>query len=454
MSLRMLEIGKRALLTHRSALEVVGHNTANVETAGYVRQRPVMAAIPGAVTGEAGGGVELVDIQRLRDVFLATQLTYEHGALGQDHALRASLGQVEHIFTDVSQGGLANLLEDMFDAWGDLGLGPTSPAAREQVVQRSELVAQRISNRWHQLRDLRVEIDHRLSDAVDRANAIARDIAHINEKIGAAAAPSGRNDLMTQRETLLSQLAELCGAEGIEQENGVVDVLIGGRRMVQHNQVVELRLVDNPAEPGMHLIALGDAVSPAGLRGELAGRLQARDEFIPTYMAALDDLAEALADAVNAQHSIGFDLNGNPGGDFFTYTPGSAAATLAVRQEIVDDPDLIAAAETPGVAGDGANATAIEDLRNSRILLGDMYTSSEFVAQVITQVGLDAEAAQTRLDGRQMLVDDLQDAYASQSGVNLDDEAVELIRYQQAYTAASRIISTAVAIMDDMLDLT
>ena len=451
MSLRMLEIGKRALLTHRSALEVVGQNTANVETPGYVRQRPVMAAIPGAVTGEAGGGVELVDIQRLRDVFLATQLTYEHGWLGQDQALRASLDQVEHIFTNVSEGGLASLLEEMFDAWGDLGLSPTSPAAREQVVQRSELAAQRISNQWHQLRDLRVEIDHRLSDTVDRANAIARDIAHINEKIGGAPASGGRHDLMTQREALISELAGLCGAEAIEQENGVVDVLIGGRRMVQHNQVVELRLVDNPAEPGMHLIALGDAVSPAGLRGELAGRLQARDEFIPTYMAAL--LAEALADAVNAQHSAGFDLSGDPAGDFFTYTAGSAAATLAVRQEIVDDPDLIGAAGTPGVAGDGANATMIEDLRNSRFLLGDMYTASEFVAQLFAQVGLDAEAAQTRLHGRQMLVDDLQDAYASQSGVNLDEEAVDLIRYQQAYTAASRIISTAVAVMDEILSL-
>ena len=82
-----------------------------------------------------------------------------------------------------------------------------------------------------------------------------------------------------------------------------------------------------------------------------------------------------------------------------------------------------------------------------------MYTASEFVAQLFAQVGLDAEAAQTRLHGRQMLVDDLQDAYASQSGVNLDDEAVELIRYQQAYTAASRIISTAVAVMDEILSL-
>ena len=453
MPLRLLQIAKTALLTHRSALQVVGHNTANVETPGYVRQRPILAAIAGAVTGEAGDGVRMVDIQRLKDEFLSAQLTYERGWLGQDRALAASLDQVEHIFSDVIGGGLATRLEEMFDAWGTLGLDPSGAAAREQVVQTAELAAQTIADRWHRLRDLRVQIDQRLTDMVTQANALAHQIADINAKIGSVAAPGGRNELITQREGLLADLAGLCGAESIQQENDVVDVLIGGRRIVQFSQVTELELVPDPAQPGFHLVSLGGAVSPAGLRGEIAGRLQARDAFIPEYMQRLDTLAQALADELNSLHSAGFDLNGDPAGDFFEYDAGGPAATLAVREEILADPSLIGAAEAAGAPGDGTNAMTIQDLRNSRILSGGTCTFSEFTAELIARIGMDARAAQTRLDGRQMLADDLEAAYLSQSGVALDEEAVELIRYQQAYTAAARLISAAVTMMDSILEL-
>ncbi len=453
MSLRLINIARTALMSQRAALEVIGHNTANVETEGYVRQRPVMAAIPGAVTGEAGGGVELIDIQRLRDEFLTTQIRYESGCLGEERAARASLLQVEQVFSDLSSGGLAQRIEEMFDAWADLGLDPTSAACRAQVVERSRLAAQTIAQRWQGIADLRVEIDQRLRDLVGRANALAREVAAINGKIGAAPWGSGRNDMMTRRDALISELSELCGAEVIEQENGVLDVLIGGRRYVEHARVTELQLVDDPAQPGLHLVALGDEVSPAGLRGEIAGRLQARDELIPQYLQKLDTLAQTLANEVNARHTAGLDLNGAPAPDFFEYDAARPAASLQVRDEIVSDASLIGAAQSTVVEGDGTNALAIEDLRNSRLLSGGTATLSQYCAELIAWVGIDAEAAQTRLDSRETLVEGLRQEHINQAGVSLDEEALELIRYQQAYAAAARLMSAALEIMDLVVEL-
>lgn len=234
MSLRLINIARSALFAQRGALEIIGHNTANVETAGYVRQRPVLATIPGAVTGEAGGGAELADIRLLRDAMLSTQIRGECGTLGHDRALRAALMQVELLFTDVSAGGLALRVEEMFDAWSDLGLDPTSPACRAQVVERSRLAADAISEQWCSLDDLRVETDRRLAEMVERVNSLASEVARINSAIGSTGFGSGRNDLITRREGLITELAELCGAEAIEQPGGVVDVLIGGRRLVEH----------------------------------------------------------------------------------------------------------------------------------------------------------------------------------------------------------------------------
>lgn len=454
MSVRLLNIAKSALFAQRAALEVIGHNTANVETDGYVRQRPVLSAIPGAVTGEAGGGTELTDIKLLKDALLSTQIRSETGTLGQERAVRETLLQVEQVFTDVTQGGLALRIEEMFDAWSDLGLDPTSAASRSQVVERSRLAADTISERWQAMADLRAEIDLRLHDMVDQVNALSREVAQINLEISSTGSISGRNDLQTRRDGLIDELAGLCGAQTIEHENHVVDVLIGGRRIVEHTQVNELTLVPDPAQPGLHLVSLGGATPPEGLRGEIAGRLQVRDSAIPDYMAHLDTLAQTLADEINALHTGGQDLAGNPGGDLFEYDLARPAATLDVRDAIIGDLSLIAAAQTSVIESDGTNALAINDLRNSRILSGGTATLSQFAAELVSTVGLDAETAQRRLGSRQLLVDSLEEAYSNQAGVSLDEEALELIRYQQAYTAASRLMNVALETMDAIFELT
>jgi flagellar hook-associated protein 1 FlgK len=321
------------------------------------------------------------------------------------------------------------------------------------VVERSRLAADAISERWQALSDLRVEIDLRLEEMVDRVNALSEEIAQINLDISSSGSVSGRNDLATRRDGVIDELSGLCGAETIEQKNGVVDVLIGGRRIVEHTQVTELELVPDPSQPGLHLVSLGGEVSPDGLRGEIAGRVQARDDLIPHYMTHLDTLAQTLADEVNVLHSSGQDLSGNPGTDFFEYDPVRPAASLDVRDAVAGDLSLIAAAQTSVIESDGTNALAINDLRNTRLLSGSTATFSQFGAELISNVGMDAQAAQTRLESRELLVQSLQEAYSNQAGVSLDEEALELIRYQQAYTAASRLMNTALEMMDSVLEL-
>ncbi len=454
MSLRLLNTAKTALLAQRGALEVIGHNTANVETPGYVRQRPKLAAIPGAVTDEAGGGVELTDIELLRDRMLVTQLRNESGMLGQERATRESLLQVEQVFTDVGQGGLPSRIEEMFDAWSDLGLEPSSVACRSQVVERARLAADTIADRYQALSDLRSEMDLRLKDLTARVNALAEEIAQLNQDISSSVSSSGRNDMIARRDGVIDELGELCGAEVIEQEDGVVDVLIGGRRMVERTTVTRLDVVPDPSQPGMHLVSLGGEAPPQGLRGEIAGRLQARDDLLPQYMTQLDTLAQTLADEVNAVHSSGQDLSGNPGGDFFAYDPTRPAASLQVREAVRDDVSLIAAAQTGVVESDGTNALAINDLRNARVLAGGTTTLSQFSAKLVSNIGMDAEAAQTRLESREVLIQNLEEAYSGQTGVSLDEEALELIRYQQAYTASSRLLGAATELMDSIMELT
>ncbi len=453
MSVRLLNIARTSLLAQRSALAIIGQNTANVETPGYVRQRPVLSALPGGAGSSGGGGVRLVDVQRLADELLIAQTRYQSGWLGQESATAEALGQVESIFTDLLDGGMSGRIEEMFDAWTDVGLEPTSAAARSQLVQRSELAASSIAARWQGLNDLRVEIDQRLSVMVEQANNLAVEIADANVRVAAAVSPSARNNLVSQRDELVNQLADLCGAEVIRQEDDVVDVVIGGLRIVELGQTTELSLVPDPGQPGMHLVQLGDITMGSALRGEMAGRLAVRDGLIPDYMAGLDTLAQTLADEVNAVHAAGWDLNGDAGGEFFTYGAGGPAASLRVREEIAADAFLIAASCDATASGDGTNALAIDDLRNSQILAGGTETFSQYAGDLVAEIGVDSAAAMIRLDGRQMLVDNLRQTQASRTGVSLDEEALDLIRYQQAYNASSRMVSVALEMMDEIIAL-
>lgn len=453
MSLRLLNIARTALLAHRTALEVVGQNTANVQTPGYTRQRPVLQALPSAVPGQAGGGVEVADIQRLTDSLLTAQIRYHAGWLGQEQAARATLEQVEQIFTDLAEGGLAGRLEEMFDAWGDLGLQATSVAAREQVIQRAALVAETIAARWSGLYELRAEIDQRVATTVAQVNRLAQQVTSLNKHIAGTSDAATRNDLLNQRDSVINQLASLCGAEVIPQANDMVDVLIGGLRLVQLDQITPLSLVPDPAQPGLHLIALGDITLGPELRGDLAGRLQVRDQIIPQYMEQLDALAQSLADQLNAQHRAGFDLASNPAGDFFVYDPASPAWTLQVSPEMVADPARVGAASSSGQPGDGSNALAIEDLRNARVMAGGAATLSEYSADLVAHIGLDAATTQTRVDARQSLVDHLEASYSSRTGVSLDEEALELVRFQQAYMAAGRLLGVALQMMEQVVQL-
>jgi flagellar hook-associated protein 1 FlgK len=186
----------------------------------------------------------------------------------------------------------------------------------------------------------------------------------------------------------------------------------------------------------------------------MAGRLHARDELIPEYMAQLDTLAETMADEINALHVGGQDYNGDPGTPLFEYDAAQPAASLDIRQQIADDLSLIAAAQTNVVESDGTNALAINDLRNTRVLSGGTATLSQYAAETISTVGIDAQTAQRRVESRELMVESLEEEYSNQAGVSLDEEALELIRYQQAYTAASRLMSTALETMDAVLELT
>ena len=456
MSFLGLNIARNALLAHRAAANVTGHNIANAETPGYIRQRADLAAIAGPRGPHAlpelgiGSGVEVATITRIRSAFIQARLDRSLGQFGYDHALSQGLDEVQSLFLDLTGQGSAEDLAAFFNAWEHLSSNPESQPLRLAVREAGSTVAAGISTRYRHLQDQRTRLDQVLQTKVARVNDITSEIAKLNRQITVEATGSPPNDLLNRLDTLVEELSGLIGVATVEQAGGSRDVLLGGLHLVQGSKAVEITLEADPLNNNLTILKLADTgltLDPSG--GEIAAILTVRDQNIPSYMATLDTFAMTLATDLNARHALGQGIDGSTGTDFFTAT---GAADIRISDDILASLDAIAASET-GAVGDGNHALALSRMRDELLLSGGTETLGDFYESFVGRVGLDARLATDALDRQDVLVDDIRARRDGISGVSLDEEAINLMRFQEARNAAARLATTIDELIQTVLSI-
>jgi flagellar hook-associated protein 1 FlgK len=176
--------------------------------------------------------------------------------------------------------------------------------------------------------------------------------------------------------------------------------------------------------------------------------VELRDTTLAGYMAGLNTLARQIAEAVNALHTTGVDGNGDPGLALFTYSAGAEAASLAVNPSIGSDPMLVVSAAIAGQPGDASIAARIAGLRTTATFGAGSQTPADAYAAFIGKLGTDSRQALELAANQSLVVGQLQNRRESISGVSLDEEAADVMRFQQAYGACARVITA----IDEMLD--
>ena len=200
-----------------------------------------------------------------------------------------------------------------------------------------------------------------MSSDVDTVNGLTAQIAGLNKQIlSATASGSAPNDLMDTRDRALDQLSGLTGATYQTDSTGQVNVFLGTTSIVRGNQNIGLAMSQSGGTYSLSTTgATPTAVNPGG---ELGGFMTAVNTTLPSIRGDLDTVASQLITSVNAVHQAGYDLQGNPGGAFFT---GSDASNIAVSSSLT--PDGVAAAVRPNTPNDGDNALAMAQLRNTTV---------------------------------------------------------------------------------------
>ena len=535
------DVGTSALTSMQRAIATTGHNIANVNTEGYSRQEVLLGTRNPERVGqvEIGTGVEVSNIRRAHDGFLMRDVQTRSGSNGYFQLYASTAQSVDSLLSDTSTG-IAPAMNQFFAAMEAVAANPSSGPERQVMLSEAEKLAQRFNYVDTRLSEFAGELNTRMANMTDDINALADQIAQLNESIVSLSSGSRGlpNDLLDRRDQAITDLSKLVSVQTSVQDDGSINVLIGkGQRLVIGNSAEQLRMVLPAAQDGpsrLYLSVPSGAESEVTSKltgGELGGALDAAAKLIDKARRELGLLALGITETFNRQHSQGSDLNGDQGEAFFRNldaavtgsrdNSGLVAVTANITQEqnltgegysiryeeggirltnlssgdsqIVDpgvlelpglsitipqqvdgitgdiffieptlgaassmslaltDPSKIAAANLGSAVGDNRNVLSLIDLRDAKTLKGGSQSYVSLYGGTLSSIAVETRSALSNAETEQSLLRSAEDRLDSLRGVNLDEEATNLIRYQQAYQAAAQVISVANDIFDTLL---
>ncbi len=630
MSSGIFGIGVGGLEAAQAGLLTTSHNISNVNTPGYSRQTVVQATNEPQFTGAGffGTGVRIDTVRRNYSDFIAAQVRQAQTQASQFDTYSFQISQIDNLLAD-PDGGLSPALDDFFSSVNAVAAHPDDIPSRQAMLSSAQTLVARFQQLDNQVQQWRDGANAQIKNTVDSINSYSQQLAQLNLQIATASGAAGGqlpNDLLDQRDALIDDLTKQVGASVVKQSDGSLNVfLANGQALVVGSQAFQLTTVRDAddsrnlqvgLQTGGSVVRFNDSTLTGG---SLGGLLAFRSDALDKTESALDQIALSLAQGFNAQHRLGQDLNGNPGGDFFSLPQpavtaaagngGNAEITAAISDETalttgdyrlqfdgtnytltqlpdgtpqtftslpqtvdgimfaqaagtpqagdsfvisrggagdigvaLGDPAAIAAAApittavpvptltdpdagnigtgtisagsvsstfdptllpetitftapdtyeigssgpltyTPGApisyngwtvtingapaagdtfqvesntggTGDNRNALLLAGLQTQKLMAGGTATLQDAYSQLVGVIGSLAHGAQAGSDAQNALLSQAQQRQQSVSGVNLDEEAANLQRYQQAYQASGKVIATAATMFDTILDI-
>jgi flagellar hook-associated protein 1 FlgK len=451
----------KALAAHGRAIETAGRNLANVNNPAYARQRVQYGDRGTVITADGAQslGLEALAVQQLRDELLDRQVARE-GALqamftAEQRALaRAEAGLGQNVDrsqaataagSNASTGGLAGALDDFFNAFQGLAARPTDAGERQSLLQKAAILVDRFSLTDRRLAQAQADIDTQVGEDVAEANRLLATVADLNAQIGRIeiGKPGAAIDLRDQRQARLEELSRLLPVEVRDTTDGQVDLLLRDGTGAEV-PLVQLATVTGPlAFDGTGVTGGAPATALDLASGSIRGALRARDGAIQGLRSDLDLLARQMVVAVNGAYNPA----AAPGADFFD-PAGLAAGTVRLAAGLT--PAALRAGT--GAAGDNSVALAVAAVAGRRFSVagGDIIEGSlgEHYARAVSDLGQALASAEARADDQENIERLVRTQRDSVSGVSLDEELADLVRYQRAFQASSRVFS----MVDELLD--
>jgi len=435
----LLSIGSSALKAYQGALSAIGENVANAQTPGYARRRVILQEATVVGSGDIAykpqvtfNGVNATGVARAWDSFKAGEARFATSSAARAGVREQWLGSIESALDD-GPSGIGSSMTGFFAAASSLASDPADPLGRRTVLSALDNVAGAFRNNGQALARISDGVGQAAELEVGALNDALKALHAINGALAPAAANgAARASLEDQRDQLVDFIA------------GKIDVKVSigadGRATLAAGANGSLSLLSNggpslavlvPAADGrlsLQLSTNGTTMPLPAAGGTLAGLVDL-SQTIADRRSSLDGLAADFTAAVNAWSAGGRDADGNPGADLIATTAGATS-----MQALVTDPDLVPAASAAGVSN--GNLLALDAVRNSSRLEDRWSSLVSANAQMLSSAKAEAAATAKWRDTSLAALDEV-------TGVDLDTEAAEMLRFQQAYNASARIIQVA-----------
>lgn len=482
----ILGIGNSGLNAAKKSLETTGHNISNVNTKGYSRQRVNQVTNnPISKSGLIQGtGTRVRSIERTHDPFVEKRLQKAISSEAYSQYRHEELSQVENIFNEIDTGGLNNIINKFYNAFRELSSQPDNETMRSVVRDTANLVVKDFSRIRDELDTLSRSIDQKLNGEIKDINAIAESITELNIRIAnLEAAGDETGDLRDQRDVAIRELSKSFKVHTYtDNHNNFIVSAVGVGTIVAGGQFQELAASatsQSDSTSGMDgsfeiffKSRPAQKITPKFKSGRLSTLVRVRNEDIQNLQKEMDRVAFDFAKSVNAIHrrghvgrkvdvgpdgkAVAYDKRGATTGiNFFEISdqPEGAIYSLSLSKEVEDDISNIVTALSPNSPGDNRVSLAISKLQHEKFMADGTATIEEQFLKTVGNVGV--EVGKAKLDAEQMEGIRVQVETVKEriSGVSLDEETSNMVRFQHAYDAAAKVMQTASEMFDTVLNI-
>jgi flagellar hook-associated protein 1 FlgK len=434
-----LSIGLQALDTAQGALTATSNNIANVNTPGYTREVAQISENGENQTGDevTGGGVTLDGLQSIRDELLNIQIQQQTSLQSSVNTKSSSLQQVQTFFTS-SGDDIASGITALSSSLAQLSASSSSTAAQQSVLSSGQSLADAFNTTAQGLTTAQLDADQQVPQTVTQINSLTQQIAQLNTQLGQVPAAEDGGTTQDQLDQLVQQLSGLTGISITQGTDGETITTGNGTPLVIGGQSFNLQTTTGTNGFQQVLDSNGNNITSSIEGGTLGGAIDIRDQVIPGFQSQLNTLATQFATAFNAAQAKGYDSNGNTGSNLFSVPSNTNDAAAGISVAITDPSQV--AISSDGSAGSNGNVANLSAALTNTLPSGK--TPAGAYASLVFQVGNATSNASTESTAIGQNLTQLTTQQGAVSAVDISEETTNLLRYQAAYEAATRIVST------------
>jgi flagellar hook-associated protein 1 FlgK len=451
-----LSSAAHSLNSYEQAMQVVSNDTTNSATPGYANQDPNFLADSFNPSGGGDGGVTMAGLLSSRDAYAEQSVRAAQSSESFSATMAINLQSVEGLFpladsssSALSSTGISGRLNGLFSAFSSLTTNPNDTASRQSVINAAENLATAFNETYAGLTTAKQNVLSQGRTYVQQINSLVSQIQQINVAKQKQASALTDPGLDAQLHSDLETLSQLVNITTQTATDGTTSIFLGGRSpllMGAEQYSISTTTVSGQLQV---LDSNGNNIAAYATSGKLGALATLANQTIPGYISQLNTLSQNIADTINATLSSGVDQNGNPGAALFSYNPISPAQTLTVS--MTNASKLAAATASDPGGNDNAITLSTLDSTPQAGLGGFSFTS--YYGNLASLVGTDSSKAQSDQTTNQQILTQSQTLRANISGVSLDREATELVEYQQAFNATSKLVNVIDQMMATVINM-